>query len=96
MTALPLLILFCAGGASFAQGVSGSPGSVDMEITIVGRDDAVITIPPPWKPGCTDVPDVVAQDPLPLFLPPIPPPAVDWPAGLPAPLPNDEKRATPS
>jgi hypothetical protein len=96
MPALLLLILFSACGASFAQGVSGAPGSVDAEITIVGRDDAVIAVPPPWVPEDTAVPDVVAQVPESLFLPPIPPPTVDWAAGLPAPLPADEKRATPS
>ena len=74
MPALLMLILFLGCCASFAQGVSTGMGSVDAEITIIGRDDAVIAVPPPMREGDAEVPEIDEQDPAPLFLPPIPPP----------------------
>jgi hypothetical protein len=91
-----MLLFILPPRVSCAQSRSESPGSVDAVTTVVGRDDSVIAVPPPWKQGEMTVPDVVAQDLAPIFLPPISPPQFAWPQELPAPLPADENRASPS
>jgi hypothetical protein len=73
-------LLFAGCRAAFAQD-SGSPDrSLDREITIVGRDQAAIPIPQPWKQEQVSVPslDVEAADPH--NVPAIQPPTGDWSA----------------
>ncbi|HEY9594694.1 MAG TPA: hypothetical protein VHE79_09470 [Spirochaetia bacterium] len=87
-----LVVFLCACGLSFAQEAAPAPSSVDADITVTGRDDSVIPVPPPWRQAAITLPEIVPEEVPPLRLPPVPPPPVDWSAGLPAALPQDETR----
>ena len=58
--------------AQSAQDTAG--GTMDSEVTIMGKDETSIPVPPPWKPSEVVVPQPDMTPPDPMTLPPIPPP----------------------
>jgi hypothetical protein len=75
---LPILSLaaWCLAAAPLADGQSTGP--LDAEVTIVGRDQTAIPVPPPAGPPLFDLPE---PDPRPLpskRVAPIPPPSGPW------------------
>jgi hypothetical protein len=75
-----LLLLFAGCRAAFAQDSGGAGGALDREITIVGRDQAAIPIPHPWKQEQVSVPSLDVESPDPHNVPAIPPPTAEWSA----------------
>ena len=79
------LALFCAcAGASAQEALPGDMGSVDADVTIVGRDETVIPLPAPPVPPDTAFPQL---DLTPLDFSPLPP--IDPPRGVWTPGSND-------
>jgi hypothetical protein len=78
-----ILLLFSGCRALFAQDGGSPDGALDREITIIGRDQASIPIPPPWRQEQVSVPshDVEPQDPY--AVPAVPPPRAEWSAPQP-------------
>ena len=79
-----LLFLVSMCGAGFAQDRS-TDGSLDRDVTVVGRDEAALPVPPPAAPQEIALPDVGPEQPnTPIVLPIQPPPdprtsgAADW------------------
>ena len=59
------------------SGQSADPaggGTLDSDVTIVGRDDTAIPVPSPWHQEEIAVPEPDMTPPDPMTLPPIPPP----------------------
>jgi hypothetical protein len=75
-----LLLLFAACRAAFAQDSGGADGALDREITIVGRDQAAIPIPQPWKQEQVSVPSLSIDPTDPPNVPAIRPPVGEWSA----------------
>jgi hypothetical protein len=75
-----LLLLFAGCRAAFAQDSGGPDGVLDREITIVGRDQAAIPIPQPWKQEQVSVPNLDVELPDPPDVPAIQPPRGEWSA----------------
>jgi hypothetical protein len=75
-----LLFFSAAAGISAQQSTSPAQGSVDTDVTVVGRDDGIIPIPEPEGSGdevvlpTTDIPDI---DPV--LVAPVRPPAAEPP-----------------
>jgi hypothetical protein len=96
-----LLLLFAACRAVFAQDGGGaidatrgpSAGTLDGQVTIVGRDQAAIPIPRPSQQELVSVPTLDVEPPLSLEVPAVAPPAAAWSAPraevLVQPLPTD-------
>jgi hypothetical protein len=76
-------LLLAACFAVQAQDSGTGPLVVDQNLTIVGRDDATIPVPPPLPPGLPALPAADAVVPPPSDLPLVNP----APAALPYPLP---------
>jgi hypothetical protein len=75
-----LLFLFSICGAVFAQEkVDDSAGPLDRDVTVVGRDDTSLPVPPPETPPEIKVPDVDPEQPSTPIVPPIQPPPGVWP-----------------
>jgi hypothetical protein len=68
-----LLFLVSMSGAGFAQDKS-TDGSLDRDVTIVGRDQAAFPVPPPEAPQEAALPDMGAEQPITPIVPPIQPP----------------------
>jgi hypothetical protein len=72
------LLIFFAAGCLSAQQSAAPEGSVDADLTITGRDDAVIPIPEPESiDGQLVLPPLESAQPDPFLVPPILPPVVD-------------------
>jgi hypothetical protein len=82
------LFILCAGGLSFAQDIAPASPGVDADITVTGRDDAVLPVPAPWQEASITVPPLEPQEVPPLLIPPVRPPLVDWSGALPGALPS--------
>jgi hypothetical protein len=73
------LLLPC--GVGFGQSTENTAnGTLDSDVTIVGSDETVLPIPPPWHPQEIAIPEPDMTPPDPLLLPAIPPPPVAWSA----------------
>jgi hypothetical protein len=73
-----LLILSAAAGLHAQQSTAPSSGSVDTDVTVTGRDDAIIPIPDPEE--IDEEPSLPALDsdqPSPYLVPPVQPPIAD-------------------
>jgi len=67
------LFLVSMGGAGFAQDKS-TDGSLDRDVTVVGRDQAALPVPAPGAPQEAALPDVGPEQPVTPIVPPIQPP----------------------
>lgn len=79
-----LLVLFSAACLPAQQSPASPQGSVDTDVTIMGRDDAVIPIPEPE--GVDDEPVLPPLDPAPVAsvqVPPVLPPPGDMTVAVP-------------
>jgi hypothetical protein len=88
-----LLILLAAAGISAQQAAAPAEGSVDTDVTVIGRDDSIISLPEPegggdelvLPPLDSDQPDAIL---VPAMLPPLndpsAPPQADAAGGGPA------------
>jgi hypothetical protein len=88
-----LLILLAAAGASAQQAAAPAEGSVDTDVTVMGRDDSIIPLPEPEGGGDElALPPVDSIQPdttlVPAVLPPLndpsAPPQADVAGGGPA------------
>jgi hypothetical protein len=75
-----LLLLFTGCRVAFAQDSGSTDSALNREITIVGRDQAAIPIPQPWKQEQVSVPSLDVEPPDPPEVPAIQPPKGDWAA----------------
>ncbi len=74
-----LLVSLC--GAVFAQEKVDSAGPLDRDVTVVGRDDTALPVPPPGTPQEIEIPPMDPEQPSTPVLPPIqPPPGVRPPS----------------
>ncbi|MGD0724838.1 MAG: hypothetical protein ABSB63_04675 [Spirochaetia bacterium] len=70
-----LLLLVSMCGAVFAQEkADDSAGALDRDVTVVGRDDTALPVPPPGTPQDITIPDVDPEQPRTSIVPPIQPP----------------------
>jgi hypothetical protein len=70
-----LLILFAGGVLTAQQSAASAQSSVDTDVTIMGRDDAVIPVPEPGGPDIEPtLPATDSDPPLAVIVPPIQPP----------------------
>jgi hypothetical protein len=73
---LVLLISMC--GAGFAQErADNTPGSLDRDITVVGRDETALPVPAPSTHAEIVIPELDPLRPTSPTVPPIQPPADD-------------------
>ena len=77
---LCLLLFSTSGGASAQEAAPPDLGSVDTEVTIVGRDDTVIPLPAPLIPPDAPLPELDLSPLEFTSLPAITPP-IGWTAG---------------
>lgn len=68
-----LLFLVSMSGAGFAQDKS-TDGSLDRDVTVVGRDQAALPVPPPEAPQEAVMPDMGSEQPITPIVAPIQPP----------------------
>jgi hypothetical protein len=62
-------------GAAFAQeNTDTTGGSLDRDVTVVGRDETALPVPPPIAPPEIALPDVEPEQPSTPVVPPIQPP----------------------
>jgi hypothetical protein len=62
-------------GAGFAQeNADTTGGSLDRDVTVVGRDETALPVPPPGAPQEIVLPDVEPEQPTTPIVPPIQPP----------------------
>ena len=74
-----LIVLFLASAAGFGQGApTRAQDSVDTIMTIVGRDEADLPLPPPWRQQTVSVPDFSPWQPPVIYVPPVQPPVGDF------------------
>jgi len=73
-----LLFLVSMCGAGFAQEkADDSAGPLDRDVTVVGRDDTALPVPPPRTPTEIVIPEVDPEQPSTPIVPPIQPPTGD-------------------
>jgi hypothetical protein len=77
-----LLFLVSTCGAVFAQENAGDlRASLDRDITVVGRDESALPVPPPGTPAEIAIPDVEPEQPsTPIVAPIQPSPGVGQPS----------------
>jgi hypothetical protein len=75
MVALLLLPRVFVSGQSSENGASGA---LDSDVTVVGKDETAIPVPPPPQRHDVVVPEPDMTPPDPLALPDIPPPLGDF------------------
>jgi hypothetical protein len=68
-----LLCLVWINATGFAQDKS-TDGSLDRDVTIVGRDQAALPVPPPEAPREVTLPDPGPEQPSAPIVPPVQPP----------------------
>ncbi len=78
---LSLLLFFACCAASAQEAPTTDMGSVDADITIVGRDDTVIPVPPPPALPEMPLPPLDATPLEPFLVPAITPPPGEWTPG---------------
>ncbi len=83
-----IALLFLTGARILAQSTENTGnGALDSDVTILGKDETVIPVPPPRSDRDLVIPEPDMTLPDPLSLPPIPPPpaalSIPW-DGLPA------------
>ena len=70
-----LVLLFLATLTGFGQSTSKSQmDSVDAVITVIGRDQTVLPLPPLWRQKTVLIPDILLWQPPAIYLPPVEPP----------------------
>ncbi len=73
-----LMFLISTCGAGFAQErADDTAGSLDRDITVIGRDETALPVPAPSNQGEIVIPEVDPVRPSSPTLPPIQPPADD-------------------
>lgn len=71
-----IVLLLLEWGVLSAQSAdSAGGGTLDSDVTIVGKDETTIPVPAPWHQGEIAVPEPDMTPPDSMTLPPIPPPA---------------------
>ena len=86
-----LLGTLAAAGAAGADGPEAplsppavpTPGPLDQQVTIVGRDEAALPLPSPWEPLPFSFPPADLRRPETPPSPPFQPPLGDWAGFLP-------------
>jgi hypothetical protein len=90
------LLFFQWGVVSAQTADSAGGGTLDSDVTIVGRDETAIPVPPPWHQQEVAVPEPDMTPPDPMTLPPIPPPVgADTSPGEDAPVLGDSGEPLP-
>jgi hypothetical protein len=72
------ILFFTACCVVCAQAGAREPDSVDADVTIVGRDETTIPIPPPPHAWPVDLPGLDTRPFAPQKVPAIQPPAGEW------------------
>jgi hypothetical protein len=60
-------------GAVFAQEKADSASPLDRDVTVVGRDDTALPVPPPGTPQEIEIPSMDPEQPSTPIVPPIQP-----------------------
>jgi hypothetical protein len=71
-------MLFLAWFLDAQQAPSPADGSVDTDVTILGRDDSIIPVPDPENDiEEIDLPAISSDEPAPVYVPVVLPPVTD-------------------
>ena len=71
-----IALLLLPGGYLLAQSTDNAgSGALDSDVTIVGKDETAIPVPPPRRQQEVTVPEPDMKPPDPVALPAIPPPS---------------------
>ncbi len=71
-------MIACLLAAISAAGVGVADGPLDQQFTLVGRDEAALSLPAPWQPPAFAFPDPDMRRMETPLAPPVMPPAGEW------------------